>query len=116
MEVRSGTQTAIVPSREYRAAQTRKTGLFFGNEAINHRRAKRINARNHQRVKHVVERIAVRRPCQYRPGRAALVVVVHDLRNPVHKQLTTYVLGLFQLQHKEIAVVVVAGIFLVQLR
>ena len=116
MKVRSGTQTAVVPRREYRAAQTCKTGFFFGNKAIDHRGTQGINARNHQRVKYVVERVTVRWPCQYRPGWAALVVVVHDLRNPIYKQLTTYVLGLFQLQHEEIAVVVVTGVFLIQTR
>ena len=111
-----GAQAAVPPRRIARAAAHGRAGLAFDGEAVVHRRADQIDAERHQRIEHVVERIAERRREQHRAGRSGLMVVVHDLREPLHEQLPVHVLGFLQIRHVRIAVVVVARVFLVEPR
>ena len=69
-----------------------------------------------QRIEIVVVRIALRRRPRDRPGRAALVVVVEQLRKPLVIERAVDVLGLGLGRGEEVAVVVVADVLLVEPR
>ncbi len=83
---------------------------------MHHRGADRVDAVDHQRVDVVVERIAKRRDEQHRAGGARLVMVVDDLREPLAIQHAVHVLRLGLSVSVEIAVVVVADVFLIEAR
>ena len=79
------------------------------------RRADEVDLDRHLRVEVVVERIAERRREHDRAGGSGLVMVVDDLRETTRWNMTRFMLvGLGQVRHVEIAVVVVAGVLVVQ--
>ncbi len=116
VEVHRGPQAAVPPRRVVRAAPHRHPGLPLAGETRVHRRADEVEARRHERVVDVVERIAKRRGEHDGAGRARLVVVVHDLREPLAEQDAVHVGRLGQRGHVRVAVVVVPRVLLVQHR
>ena len=81
-----------------------------------HRRADHVQAGHDHRIEVVVEGIAERRREDHRAGRAGLVMVVHDLRQPLPVHQLVQVLGFLRVRHVEVAVVVVARVLVVEAR
>ncbi len=84
MKISGGTQPAIIPGREYRASFTGITRLVLCIQAVLHGCPNSIKACYDERIKNIIKGIPVRSPCYYRPGRASLVMIVHDLWYPVN--------------------------------
>jgi len=116
VEVRGRTQAAVPPRRVRRARARRHARLVLGQETRRHRRAHQVNPCRNQRVEVVVERIAEGRRKHHRAGGAGLVVVVHDLREPLLVHHAIHVGGFVERRHVEVAVVIVTGVLLVQHR
>ena len=112
-----GVADATVPPAVVRAARPRRRArLSFGRKARLQGDADRLQSEHEQRILVVVERIAQRRRPQHRTRRAALMVVIEDLREPLVVQHAVDVFGLGLRRGEEVAVVVVADVLLVQLR
>ena len=79
-------------------------------------RAERLQAQDEQWIQVVVVRVALRRGPDDRAGGSALVMVVENLRQPVVIEDAVDVFGLGLRRREEVAVVVVADVFLVQAR
>ena len=88
--------------------------LSFGIEAVDHGCTNGVETGHQQGIKHIIKRIAVRSAGHNRTCRACLVVVIHDLGQPLDVELAVHVLRFFQVHHEEIAVVIVSGILLIQ--
>ena len=113
----AGVADAAVPPAVVRAARRhRRARLAFGGEPLVHVRAERLQPEDQQRIEVVVVRIALRRRPDHRAGRAALVMVVEDLRQPLVVEHAVDVLGLRLRRREEVAVVVVADVLLVEPR
>ena len=116
VEVRRRTQAAVPPRGVAGAAPHHRTALLLRNKTSVHRRAHEVNARDDQRMQVEVHRIAERRREHHRPGRAGLVVIVHDLRIPLGVHHAAHVARLGQRVHVRVTVVVVARVLLVEAR
>ena len=91
-------------------------GLLLALEAIEHRAADQVDAAHHLRVDVGVERVGKRRHEHPRRRPSRLVLVVHDLRQPVLVQQRVDDAGLGLRLHVGVAVVVVADVLLVEPR
>ena len=116
LEVRGRPKATVPPRRVRRPGTHGRAALPFLNETMVHGRAHLIEARDDEPVEVVVRRIAERRREHDRAGRARLVVVVDDLREPLAVHRAVHVLRLGQRRHVEVTVVVVTGVLLVQHR
>ncbi len=116
VEVRHGAEAAVPPGRVVGARPRRDARLALLVEARVHRRAHLVEHVHDQRVVEVVERIAERRREHHRAGRARLMVVVDDLREPLAIEHPVDVHRLRLVHHVEVAVVVVPHVLLVQPR
>ncbi len=116
VEISGGAKTAVVPGGIGRAAAHDGAGLAFGDEAAVHGRAHQFDEIRNQRIEIVIERIAERRREHHGAGGSGLVVVVHDLRKPLDEKLAIHVGRFLHVGHVEIAVVIVADVFLPQAR
>ena len=74
-----------------------------------------MSARN-QRIEVVVERIAERWREHHRPDGSGLMMVVHDLREPLEIELVVDVGGFLHIGHVKVAIIVVADVLLPQAR
>ena len=104
---------AVVPGRELVARDDAVLPLAL--EAIQHRAADQIDAAHDLRIDVRVERIGKRRHEHPRRPRA-LMLVVHDLRQPLPVEQPVDDPRLLLRLHVEVAVVVVADVLLVQPR
>ena len=116
MEIRHGPQAAVPPRRVIRPRSRRHARLAFGVEARVHGGADLVERVDDQRIEDVVEGIAEGRREHHRAGRAGLVMVVHDLREPLAVEDPVDVHRLRLVHHVEVAVVVVADVLLVEPR
>ena len=81
-----------------------------------HGRTHQLDEIRNERIEIVVERIAEGRGEHHRSGGSGLVMVVHDLRKPFVVKLAIDVGGFLHVGHVEIAIVVVADVFLPKAR
>ena len=116
VEVRHRAQAAIPPRGIGRHRAVHHARLVLESHARMDRGADDINAGDNGLVKEVVRRVAERRREHHRTGRARLVVVVHDLREPGQVHPPVHVRGLVLVRDVEVAVVVVADVLLVEAR
>ena len=116
VEVAHGAHATVPPGAVVRACAEGEAGLVLEHEPMIQRSAHEVEARDHGRVEPVVGRIPIRRCRHDRARGAGLVVVVHDLRIPLHEQLLRHVARLGQRIHIRVAIVVVTGVLLVQAR
>ena len=116
VEVGHRPQAAVPPRRVVRSRSRRHAGLAFGVEARVHGGADLVERVDDDRVVDVVEGIAEGRREHHRAGRAGLVMVVHDLREPLAIQNPVHVRGFRLVHHVEVAVVVVADVLLIEAR
>ena len=116
MEIRGGADAAVEPGGIRRARAHHRTRLAFGGESRMNRGTDRVDAEHHERIEVVVERIAERRREEHRARRSRLMMVVHDRGIPLAIHHPVRVGALRHVHHVEIAVVVVADVFLVQAR
>ena len=116
LEVRRRPQPAVPPRGIGRPRSHREPRLPFLEEAVVHVRTDHVEPGDDHGIEVVVEGIAERRGEQHRAGRTGLVVVVHDLRQPLPVHQLVHVLGLARVRHVEVAIVVVPGVLLVEAR
>ncbi len=114
--MRRRADAAVEPGGIRRAAPLRDARLPFHQEALHHHGADDVDAGDRVGMLVVVVRIAERRREHHRAGRTGLVMVVHDLREPLAVHDAVDVLRLGERRHVEVAVVVVAGVMVVQHR
>src|SRR6185312_9701244 len=112
VEIGSGAQTAVVPGGIGGAIPFRITGFPFHIQAVDHGRADGIEARHGKRIEDVIEGVPIGRTGQDGACGTRLVVVIHYLGQPFDVQLTADVLCFLQIEHVEVPVVVMTGIFL----
>ena len=93
-----------------------RAGLAFGEKSFMHRRRNQVDADRHQRILVVVERVAEGREEQHRARRSGLVLVEHDLRNPLDVHLPVDGFRLRLVGDVGVAIVVVPDILLVEPR
>jgi hypothetical protein len=105
---------AVEPGRVRRAPPLRHARLPFGDEPHRHVRADDVDARDGTGMEVEVERIAERRREHHRALRPGLMVVVHDLRNPLAVHDAVDVRGFGERRHVEVAVVVVPRVVVVE--
>ncbi len=99
-----------------RAGALGVAGFALDFEAGVHRGADGVEAGDEGGVVDVVERVAVGRAGDDGAGGGGLVVVVDDLWEPLEIELAGHVGGLGLVEHEEVAVVIVADVFLVEAR
>ena len=116
VEVGHRPQAAVPPGRIARALPARDAGLPFRREAAVHRGSHEVQLGGDERVEVVVERIAKGRREHHRAGGAGLVMVVHDLREPLEVHRAVHVRALGLRRHVEVAVVVVTDVLLIEPR
>ena len=114
VEVRRGADRAVVPSGELVARDHARLALAL--EPIEHRATHQVDAANDLRIDVGVERIGKRRDEHPRRRPPSLVLVVHDLRQPLLVQQRVDDAGFGLRLHVGVAVVVVADVLLVQPR
>ena len=91
-------------------------GLAGGFELVAHVRAPPRHLAPHQRIAIGTDRLGVRRDVEARVAAAHLVMIDVGLRHPVAVHQLAEVLRLGQVQREAVAVVVVAGVLLVEPR
>ena len=114
VEVGGGAEAAVPPRRVVAARAHGDAGLALGGEARMHRRGHEVDAERHQRIEHVIERLAEGRREHHGAGRSALVMVVDDLREPLPVEDAVHVDRLGLAREEEVAVVVVADVLLIR--
>ena len=116
LEVRRRAQSTVPPGRVAGPRTHGEARLVLLQKALMHRRANHVEPHDDHGIEVVVERIAERRRENHRAGRTGLMMIVHDLRQPLPVHEFVHVLRLGQIRHVEIAIVVVSCILLVQPR
>jgi hypothetical protein len=116
VEVGGRAQAAVEPRRVGRPGTAGGAWFIFHQETLHHGRAHGVDTADDQGVNVVVEGVAERRHKQNCARRACLMVVVNDLREPLVIQHAIHVLGFGLRVGVEVAVVVVADVFLVEPR
>src|SRR5687768_1789967 len=116
VEVHRRPEPAIPPRGIVRASPRCGARLLLEHETIVHRRTDEVDAGDDEWIVEVVEGIAERRREQHRARRAGLMVIVHDLREPLAEQHARHVLRLGLRDHVEVTVVVVPDVFLIEAR
>ena len=114
MEVRAGPEATVPPGRIRSSRTHRGAGLVLLKKPSVHRARHQIQTRDDERIEVVVERIPKWRREQNRSGRARLVMVVHNLGEPLTVENAIDGFGLRLGRHVKIAIVVVAGVFLIE--
>ena len=116
LEVGRGPQAAVPPGGIAGAAAHGGAALALDDEAVVHRRADLVEAGDDDGVEVVVRWVAEGRGEHDGALRPGLVVIVDDLREPLAVDHPVHVLALGERGHVEVAVVVVAGVLVVQHR
>ncbi len=114
VEIRRRPETTVPPRGIARPGTHRGSRLPLGHEPRMHGRADHFDAKRHQRVEVVVERIAERRCEHDGAGRTGLVVVIDDLRKPFPIRDPVHVFRFRLGRHVEVAIVVVPHVLLIQ--
>ncbi len=114
VEVADGAQAAVPPGGVIGAAAHGAAAFAFRHQAAVQRRAHHLHAQGDEGIEIVIEWIAEGRHKDDRAGGTGLVVVIHDLREPLQEHDAIHVGGLRHVRHVEIAVVVVADVFVVE--
>ena len=116
VEVGGGAETSIPPCGVGSAVLGSHAGHIQRKEPLHHGGGDEIDPRHHQRVDVVVKRIAEWGGEHDRSGGAGLVVVVHDLREPIAVHDLAHVLGFRLSDRVEVAVIIVADVLLIKSR
>ena len=116
VKVHGRPKAPVPPGRVTRALAARDARFPLRRKAAVHGGADEIELRRNERVVVVVERIAKWRREHHRAGGSGLVMVVHDLREPLVVEHAIHVRALGLTRHVEVAIVVVPDVFLVQAR
>ena len=95
---------------------TAHAGLVLEVEALPHRVAHLVERTHQQWIEVRTDRVREGRHPDTARERSALVLVIHDLREPVVIKLTRHGLGLDLRQHVPVTVVVVTDVVMVKLR
>ena len=88
----------------------------FGHETGVHGRANRVDAENHEGIQLVTDACFKRWCEEDRACGTCLVVVIHDLRVPLAVELASHILGLHQIYHVGITIIVVTNVLVVKSR
>ena len=116
LEVCGRPKATVPPGGVARPGAHGEAGLVLLQKTLVHRGANHVESHDDHGVEVVVERIAERRREDDRAFGAGLVVVVHDLRQPLPVHQLIQVLGFGQIGHIKVAVVIVPRILVVQAR
>jgi hypothetical protein len=116
VEVGRRAEPAVPPGLIARAAAHGGTRLVLLRIAAVHRGAHHREAVDEQGIDQMVVRVTERRGEEHGPRRAGLVMVVHDLREPLAVHRPADVLGFGHRVHVEVAIVVVPDVLLVEPR
>ena len=116
VEVRGRAEPTVPPGGICCSRTCRHPRLVLTYEARVHVPAQLLEVGEQQGVDVVVRRVAEGRREHDRPQRAGLMVVVDDLREPLRVGDPVHVTGLREVPHEEVAIVVVAGVALIEHR